>query len=156
MVGVGPFIAVMLQRGRPPSSWGGAVFVERGCSAEVFDCEMCDNIVRAGAQWTEAGAIGVFDGCSLKLVRSKLLRNIAHGGGDGVDAGAVYVCGGDKPSIAWLNDSEISDNRATAMDGGSLSNGGTVFVLQAQLTVMNCKLHRNVASSGDVAAGADH
>ncbi len=134
-------------------SYGGAVYVERECSVEVIECQMIGNIARGGAQWTDAGAVGVEDGSSLLVVRSKLLRNAVHGGGDGVCAGAVYAIGGDIPSIAWLNKSEISDNRATATDGGGGSFGGAVCLSQAQLIVADCKLHQNVASGGGRAAG---
>jgi hypothetical protein len=134
-------------------SYGGAVYLELDSSAEIIDSEICDNMARAGAQWTDGGAVMVEDGCSLVIAGSKLLRNAVHGGGDGVDAGAVYVIGGDKPSVAWLSASEFCDNRATAMDGGVKSSSGAVCVQQAQLTVVDCKLHRNVASGGDRAFG---
>jgi hypothetical protein len=131
--------------------YGGAIYVEYECSVEVIECELCDNIARAGAQWTEMGAIGVYDGCSLLIFRSKLLRNVAHGRGP--SGGAVHVVGGERPSTAWINASEISDNRVRSTDDGDTSQGGALYMSQAQLTVVDCKLHRNVASGGLRALG---
>ncbi len=133
--------------------YGGAIWVEYECSVDVIECELCGNTVRAGVQWTNAGAIGLYDGCSLLIAKSKVLRNAAHGGGDGISGGAFVVYGGDRPSIAFMNASELSDNRATGTDGALSSEGGAVDVLQAQLTVVDCKLHRNVASGGARALG---
>jgi hypothetical protein len=139
-------------------SYGGAVYLEQDCVVKVIECEMCDNMARAGAQWTEVGAIGVYAGSSLLVLRSKLLRNAVLGDGNAAAGGAAYLIGGDKPSIGWFNQSEISDNRATSMNGGSdcrdcKPQAGAVFVLQAQLTVVDCKLQRNFASGGDTAFG---
>jgi hypothetical protein len=134
--------------------YGSAIVVELKSSAEFIECEVCDNIARAGAQWTQGGAMLSYDGSSLLIARSKLLRNAVHGAGSHVDGGAVSLYGGDDPSIGWLNESEISDNGAIVMDGGAAgAQGGAMIVSQAQLTVVNCKLHRNMASGGLQALG---
>jgi hypothetical protein len=136
-------------------TYGGAIDIEEGGSANILGTGFYENVSRNGSQWAASGAINCFRKVALSVSRCTFRQNSAESGGDGAFGGAFTI---ESKSVGSFADGTAFYGNS-AVGGRMRSFGGVARVVDnASLFLRRCELRNNRADSGNrggsAAAGA--
>ena len=137
-----------ITNGSAPGTNGGGIFNEGGNSAtlRLSDCAVSGNSADFGGGIFNSNGTLTVDSCTIS-------GNVAALSGGGISNSAV-----DGAANLTITNSTISDNSATANDGGGILNGaGGTTLSVASLTVSNSTLSGNsaIGNGGAIANAVD-
>ncbi|MBT3373958.1 MAG: right-handed parallel beta-helix repeat-containing protein [Lentisphaerae bacterium] len=123
--------------------FGGGMAVVSGSDVSLSDCQFNGNSATGGAMGGEGGALYV-DGASVTVARATFTNNSASPGGQGGGNGGAVACRSASGSV--LTNCTLYGNWVSGQGGG-------LFDVGSDVTLINCTFSANSAYSGGAFAG---